>query len=73
MTAQTKNRVAGVAVTLVGLFLAWLVTTGWASKVDRGEYDLHIQRDSLWKAEQRAMTLDVLCSPTIDPDNRRCR
>ena len=73
MTAQTKNRLAGVLTAVAVALILWLANVGWSSIVPRSEYDLHVQRDSLWKAEQRAMTLDVLCSRTIDPDNRRCR
>ncbi len=74
MTPQQKRAVTtGVVTSTIGAALLWLASVAWTAKVDKGEYDLHVLRDSSWEAEQREMTLDVLCSPNVDPSNRRCR
>lgn len=58
--------------------LAWLVSTAWSTKADKADLAAHVSadavlyvRDSLWKEEQRDMTLELLCRTY--PSSRRCR
>ncbi|HET8769627.1 MAG TPA: hypothetical protein VFM71_01470 [Gemmatimonadaceae bacterium] len=78
MTPRARRGIVLVIVTgvLVGVLGPVLLGAGrgvWDAKVSTTRYELDRQRDSLWRNEQRSMTLDVLCSPNVDPDNRRCK
>lgn len=64
MSEPAARRVAvGVVTTILGLILLG----AWSAKVDRGEYDLHVQRE---EAKLEAV-LDLLCADK--PTHRRCR
>lgn len=74
MTQQQKRQIAiGVITALIGALFLGAASFTREQVIFRPEYALNLQRDSAWKAEQRAMTLDVLCAPNVDPTNRRCR
>lgn len=45
----------------------------WDSKVSTTTYNLDRQRDSIRNAARDEILLDILCSPTIQPQHRRCR
>ena len=67
-----------LAAVLGALATFWLLVTAAASVLDgrflrQSVYQADQVADSAWKAEQRSMTLDVLCAPAVDPRNRRCR
>lgn len=75
MTKINWSRI-GVILGTLGAF--WLLLTAAANYmsreyVTRQDYKLDQVADSAWKAEQKSMTLDVLCAPNVDPANRRCR
>lgn len=79
MTHQHKRAaVTAVLTTLIGTFFLWAASTAWASKVDQSDFDVHLEqerthvvRDSARAEEQKALTLDILCS--VKPADRRCR
>lgn len=43
-----------------------------AYRLDQAGYRTDQVRDSAWKATQHAITIDILCSPRVDPRNQRC-
>lgn len=64
MSEPAARRVAiGVVTTLLGL----IAISAWDSKVNRGEYDLHVQEEMA----TREAILDLLCAD--HPTHRRCR
>lgn len=38
----------------------------------KARMDFRDYKDSVWHAEQGEEMLDILCSPHVDPHNRRC-
>ena len=87
MTDRTRKTILFGLVPVVATALMAFALRAWDSKADRVdlerkvdhlEYDAHVSaselrviRDSAWKAEQRQMTLDILCELKIS--DRRCR
>jgi len=71
--ALTLGVVAAILAGVLTPTILGAARTAWDAKVSTTRYELDRRSDSLWRIEQRAMTLDVLCSATIDPTNRRCR
>lgn len=83
MTGQTTTAsprrawVLGVlTAVLIGLLIPTVTgaaTGAWNSKVSTTRYELDRQRDSIRDARVEEMMVDILCSPTIQPEHRRCR
>lgn len=76
---MSRERKLGIVATIAGIAVALLTIAASAkgsmdkTYLRREEYRADQITDSAWKVEQRDMTLDVLCSPNVDPQNRRCR
>lgn len=72
MSPQQQRLVStAVLTTVIGAVCLAILTTAWTSKVDRAEYDLHVQHEATQVQEVRDMVLDLLCAQ--QPTNRRCR
>ena len=41
--------------------IGWIVLWGWGLKVDTSEYRLRLALDSVYRAENRAILLDLSC------------
>lgn len=72
MTPSQRNTIStAVLATLLGSVALAILTGAWTSKVDRSEYDLHVQKSESSVEEVRAIVLDLLC--TQQPTHRRCK
>lgn len=72
MTPQQQRALStAVLASLIGAVCLAVLTGAWTSKVDRAEYDLHVQAEAVQVQEVRDMVLDLLCQQ--QPQNRRCR
>lgn len=63
----------GVVTALLGAALIGATTTALNTIVPRAEYDLHVQDALTRDKQQMDLLLDILCSNTIRPEDRRCR
>lgn len=80
---MTKEQITHLNWTRIGVIIGvlvafWVLLTAATGLLDnrflrKSTYRADQVADSAWKAEQRAMTLDVLCAKAVDPHNRRCR
>lgn len=72
MTPQQRNTLStAVLATLLGSVALAILTGAWTSKVDRVEYDRHVQQSESQVQEVREMVLDLLCAQ--QPTHRRCK
>lgn len=72
MTPQQRNTLStAVLATLIGSVALAILTGAWSSKVDRVEYDRHVQQSESQVQEVREMVLDLLCAQ--QPTHRRCK
>lgn len=74
--ASRRAWVLGVlTAVLIGLLIPTVTgaaTGAWDSKVSTTRYELDRQRDSIQNTARDEMLVDILCSPTIQPQHRRC-
>lgn len=75
MSPQRKREIGAWITILVGAatLLGGATASARSSFVTTSRYDRDRTADSAWKADSRAMQLDILCSPHVDPANWRCR
>lgn len=72
MTPQQRNTLStAVLATLIGSVALAILTGAWTSKVDRVEYERHVQQSESQVQEVRDMVLDLLCAQ--QPTHRRCK
>lgn len=72
MTPSQRNTIStAVLATLLGSVALAILTGAWTSKVDRSEYNLHVQTSESEVREVREIVLDLLCAQ--QPTHRRCK
>lgn len=72
MTTQQKRAVTvGVLTTVLGAGVLFVTGAAWNAKVDRSEFDLHVQAEANNHERQMELSLELLCE--MKPANRRCR
>lgn len=80
LTTTASSRRAWVLGVLTAVLIGVLIPTVTSaataainSKVSVTRYELDRQRDSIHNAARDELLVDILCSPSIQPEHRRCR
>lgn len=71
LLADQRKLVIGLVTLLLGSALLSGFSAVQNAVVWRSEYDVHLMADSVWKREQRELSLEVLCE--VKPSSRKCR